>query len=573
MIISIQRWRVLVVWCGLLGMAFGGHDGKTDGRRFGKDSYGDKRSSSLSPQINTSRAAGDEVEGDSWYYPTTWPSFEEKRTVSLNQSYTPRFEVGLQGPQDAKFLALCYTTNFQAPESANIYFVIPLTYECPKVDPSCQIEAQKSGTANLDVNLYNTSAGLSTFTKPNSAFFLCFSNSNDTVVGFLCESYSPYFQILRSPSPPNQRREETADLAAAESSSLSAFASSFIAAITNYAAPMTPLSVTASTTIFLPSGGTVIPASTTAPNIPISTSYASTVTTPILTPTGTDGLASATGTSDSSTSTSSSSNSSGLSLGAKIGIALGAIIFVFLLLLALLLLLRRRRKNLPKNTSRTPENLLLSSSLKHNNDSNSLFIAEKLALTDRSDTNTPLTSRGAGILGGTFDHDDDLHQDLPAPGSAFTANAPVPISPRRSQAANTLRSEVVGSRAVSIASGISRPVSPVHSSAENNIVDLSRENSRERIGDRSIFDQEPYTDNIGAGANSLAVGMNGDRNGSRTNLDVPKVYKGALQAPFLSEPGMSAEEVARLEEEERRIDEAIAEAEEERRRAREARGR
>ncbi|KAF7958927.1 hypothetical protein EAE96_002453 [Botrytis aclada] len=573
MIISIQRWRVLVVWCGLLGMAFGGHDGKTDGRNFEQDNYGGKRSSSLSPQINTSRATGDEVKGGSWYYPTTWPLFEENRTVFMNKSYEPRFEVGNQGPQDAQSLALCYTTNYQAPESANVYFVVPLTFTCLDIDPHCQINAQKTGTANFAVNLYNISTGLSTFTKPNSAFFLCFANGNDTVAGFLCESYSPYFQILRNPTPHNLRREDTADSIAAESSSLSAFASSFAAAITNYSPPIAPLSVTASTTIFLPSGGTVIPASTTAPNIPISTSYASTVTTPLLTPTGTDGLASATGTSDSSPSTSTSSSSSGFSLGAKIGIALGAIILVFLLLLALLLLLRRRRKNPPKNPSRTPENLLLSSSLKHNNDSNSLFIAEKLALTDRSDTNTPLTSRGAGILGGTFDHDDDLHQDLPAPGSAFTANTPVPISPRRSQAANTLRSDAIVSRAVSIASGISRPVSPVNSSAGNNIAGLSRENSRERIGERSIFDQDPYTDNIGAGASSGTVGMNGDRNGSRTNLDVPKVYKGALQVPFLSEPGMSAEEVARLEEEERRIDEAIAEAEEERRRAREARGR
>ncbi|TGO86646.1 hypothetical protein BPOR_0287g00100 [Botrytis porri] len=550
-------------------MAFSGHDGKTDGSRFGQDNYGDKRSSSLSPQINTPRAAGDEVKGDSRYYPTTWPSLEENRTVSLNQSYKPLFEVGFQGPQDAKFLALCYTTNFQTPEPANIYYrisvsakadLIEIADNCPDIDTSCQISAQQTGTANLEVNLYNTSAGISTFTKPNSAFFLCFSNGNDTV-------------ILRSPSPLNLRREDTAELVAAESSSLSAFASSFAAAVTNFAPPTAPLSVTASTTIFLPSGGTVIPASTTAPNIPISTSYASTVTTPILTPTGTDGSNSATSTSDSSHPPSASSKSSGLSLGAKIGIALGAITFVFLLLLALLLLLRRRRKNPPKNPSRTPENLLLSSSLKHNNDSNSLFIAEKLALTDRSDTNTPLTSRGAGILGGTFDHDDDLHQDLPAPGSAFTANTPVPISPRRSQAANALRGEAIGSRAVSIASGISRPVSPINSGAGNNIVGLGRENSHERIGDRSIFDQEPFTDHIGAGASSGAGGMNADRKGSRTNLDAPKVYKGALQAPFLSEPGMSAEEVARLEEEERRIDEAIAEAEEERRRAREARGR
>lgn len=46
---------------------------------------------------------------------------------------------------------------------------------------------------------------------------------------------------------------------------------------------------------------------------------------------------------------------------------------------------------------------------------------------------------------------------------------------------------------------------------------------------------------------------------------VPQVFPGnssSLQAPFLhSEEGMTPEEVARLEEEERRIDAAIAEAE------------
>ncbi|TEY73353.1 hypothetical protein BOTCAL_0079g00180 [Botryotinia calthae] len=566
MIISILRWRALVVWCGLLGMAFGRHDGKTDGREVGQDNDGDRKSSSLSPQINTSRAAGDEVEGASGYYPTTWSPLGKNHIVFLNQPYTPHFVVGPQGPQDAESLVLCYTTNYQAPESANIYYVVPLTYQFSTNDLPGQIEAQKTGTANLQVNLYDASAGLSTFVKPNSAFFLCFSN--DTVVGFSCYSYSPYFQILHSPLLLNQRRGNGTDIEATEPASLSAFASSFVAAVTNYPPPTFQLSVTARTTILLPSVGSVISPTTTLPNIPISTSYALTVTTPILTPTGTDDSASATGTSDSSTS----SNSNGLSIGAKIGIALGAIILVFLLLLALLLLLRRRRKNPPKNTSRTPENLLLSSSLKHNNDSNSLFIAEKLALTNRSDTNTPLTSRGAGILGGTFDHDDDLHQDLPAPGSAFTANIPVPISPRRSQAANILRSDAIGSRAVSIASGISRPVSPAHSSA-GNVTSPSRQNSRDHIADRSIFDQQPYTDHIGASASSGIAGTNAERNGERMNLDVPQVYKGALQAPFLSEPGMSAEEVARLEEEERRIDEAIAEAEEERRRARETRGR
>jgi hypothetical protein len=42
---------------------------------------------------------------------------------------------------------------------------------------------------------------------------------------------------------------------------------------------------------------------------------------------------------------------------------------------------------------------------------------------------------------------------------------------------------------------------------------------------------------------------------------MPQVFPGALQAPFLTEPGMTDEELTRLEEEERRIDAAIAEAE------------
>ncbi|KAF7878860.1 hypothetical protein EAF04_000063 [Stromatinia cepivora] len=565
MIISIERWRVLVVWCGLLGMVLGHHDGRKDGHGNEMD-----KSSSLLPQIYTSRATGDEDQGDSYYYPTTWSSFEQNRIVLLNQSYKPDFVVGSQGPIDATELALCYTTNFQAPDPSNIFYVIPLTYNCDSYDPTCQIEAQKSGTANLEINLYDTNASLSSITKPNSAFFLCFNNGNFTHVGFSCESYSPYFHISHSLSPLNPRREDPGVLAS-EAASLSAFVASFTSSITNYAPPTVTISVTASTTILLPSGGTVIPPSTTASNTPISTTWNATVTTsPTALPTSTGiDVANAIGASNASTS-----KSRGLSLGAKIGIALGVIILVFVLLLALLLLLRRRRKNSPPNPSRTPENLLLNSSLK-NNDSRDLSVAEKLNLTDRTDTSTPLTSHGVVM---PYDHDDDL----PAPGSAFTANTPVPISPRRSQAANTLRSDV-GSMGISIASGISRPVSPMGGNNEG--ITISRENSHERIDERSIFDQEPYTDNInGASAASGAMGVNAASGAlgaiiaaqTRTqssNLDIPKVYKGTLQAPFLSEPGMSAEEVARLEEEERRIDEAIAEADEERRRAREARGR
>jgi hypothetical protein len=292
---------------------------------------------------------------------------------------------------------------------------------------------------------------------------------------------------------------------------------------------ITTLLSVVSQNVFLSSiGATTGLASASQSSSDIITSYIATVTTPPSSSTAT-----ATNATDVSITAQAKSSSSGLSLGAKIGIAIGVLGFIFLILLAALFLLRRRRRNHPPATSQTPENLLLSSPYQ-NNDSRDVFVAEKLARSSvqEHETHTPLTSY--------TEHDTSSHQHLPLPGSAFTTNTPMPISPRRSQAATTVSRDVSisVSRAVSDASHVSRP------------------GSREiGIGERSLFDEAPYTDDV-------------SRSGSGANLNVPKVYKGALQAPFLSEPGMSAEEVARLEEEERRIDEAIAEAEEERKRAR-----
>jgi hypothetical protein len=78
----------------------------------------------------------------------------------------------------------------------------------------------------------------------------------------------------------------------------------------------------------------------------------------------------------------------------------------------------------------------------------------------------------------------------------------------------------------------------------------ARERERERdIDETSNYGDvpEPYSD----------VPIYGDAR------HVPQVsmYQGGVQAPFLHEPGMTDEELSRLEEEERRIDAAIAEAE------------
>ncbi|PQE19971.1 Kin of IRRE 3 protein [Rutstroemia sp. NJR-2017a BVV2] len=397
-----------------------------------------------------------------------------------------------------------------------------------------------SGKVELGLDKYTINSIPDDFEGTNNAFFLCFAEKSEKLP-YTCRSFSPFFgievaaseQFKRQVPPPSSSIASTPtnlDLSSI-SSLIPSVASSVRSVIsTKVQIPITePLLVTASSVFLSQIGATASPASAAQSSSGTITSYLVTVTTPPSSSTAT-----ATNAADVSITPQSKSSSSGLSLGAKIGIAIGALGFVFLLLLAALFLIRRRRRNHPPNTSQTPENLLLSSPYQ-NNDSRDMFVAEKLARSSiqERETHTPLTSYTE------HEHDTSSHQHLPLPGSAFTTNTPMPISPRRSQAATTVSRDasISVSRAVSDASHVSRP------------------GSREiGIGERSLFDEAPYTDDV-------------SRSGGG-NLNVPKVYKGALQAPFLSEPGMSAEEVARLEEEERRIDEAIAEAEEERKRAR-----
>ncbi|ESZ98910.1 hypothetical protein SBOR_0768 [Sclerotinia borealis F-4128] len=590
MIISTERWRALVVWCGLLGMAL------AKDFRDGGDESSSPSGRHMSTMSRDDRQAG--------YFRTTWNSFPP--IVTLGQNYILNYKVIDDASKDdiSRLLILCYTNkpevNLDATNTWTVLFNV--SYGCSLSDSHggfCHFSKDLESTVDITLDLRDNTTALEPYENATTnAFFFCFTDEFDETTGsVVCGSYSPFFRIAPAALAPSsaglKRQAAIPTLASAIDSEASSITSAVAATAT--AAATSLFTILSSTGLLSQIGAnTNIVSQTSASDAPTTAySWIATVTTsPTSPPTGTGAdSADATGTSSSPTS-----KSSGLSLGAKIGIALGLIIFAFFILLAILLFLRRRRKNPPPNSSRTPENPLLSSSLK-NNESRDLFVAEKLGLTDRSDTNTPLTSRGAGIgmgmgvgmgmnmsTGGPYDHEevDDLSTDLPAPGSAFTANTPVPISPRRSQAAHTLRSEGLGSQPISIASGISRPVSPVNSGAagsnSSDSGDLSRETSRERIGERSLFDQEPYTDNVGANGTGTGTGVGAGaieraRNEGRSILDIPKVYQGTLQAPFLSEPGMSPEEVATLEEEERRIDEAIAEAEEERRRAREVRGR
>ena len=256
---------------------------------------------------------------------------------------------------------------------------------------------------------------------------------------------------------------------------------------------------------FDPGTGTVAPtsfASTTSLPPSIISSQA-TVTAPMSTV--------ATVTSQPTVVAEESSKSSGLSMAAKVGIALGALAFALILLILALLFLRR--KHAKRNQ---PEQVMLTQSM-HTDSFSRNLITEKEDPTN-SAAATPIDETALPI---------QRHSALatyePVPSAPYAGAAAA--VPRRKPTAATMTSTV--SRGLSTTSGTS---------------------SSGARSPRSGEGFEQYHD----------VPIYGDAR------HVPQVFPGntrSMQSPFLSEEGMTPEEVARLEEEERRIDAAIAEAE------------
>jgi hypothetical protein len=206
--------------------------------------------------------------------------------------------------------------------------------------------------------------------------------------------------------------------------------------------------------------------------------------------------------------TSETSKSSGLSVGAKVGIALGAVAFVLLTLIATLLCLRRRHNT----RTQQPEHVMLTQNM--HTGSRDLIAEKEISDPPTSVIETPIQEYLPPTHIPSNSHALSPFDDTPsAPYSG-----PAAAIPRRKPTAATMAPTV--SRGVSDASG---PISP--------------RSARTRDGE----DFEEYHDEP----------IYGDAR------HVPQVYEGALQAPFLSTRGMTAEEL----EEERRIDLAIAEAE------------
>jgi hypothetical protein len=207
-------------------------------------------------------------------------------------------------------------------------------------------------------------------------------------------------------------------------------------------------------------------------------------------------------TSTSTVAPTSKSSSGGLSVGAKVGIAIGALAIAFILLLLALFFLRRkhrsrRQTNLVEYKS-APEQAMLTRDMHTDSfQSRNNILAEKEEIASFT---TPLHNQNGSGNGGP------VLAAVPR-RKPIDSNAPV-SQPTSSSGANP---------------NISRGLSTMSRVSEPNTA-------------RSVdaYQDHPTSHSGGNGGTSV---------------------------PFLREEGMTPEEVARLEEEERRIDAAIAEAE------------
>ena len=265
--------------------------------------------------------------------------------------------------------------------------------------------------------------------------------------------------------------------------------------------PTTVLSITSYVSMISVSGASI---TATAPALATS-SIMATLSMPV------SGTTTATITPSATSFSSPVSAHHGLSTGAKVGIALGALVLVALLLLAALFFLRRKHRS----RSSPPEQVMLTRDMHTDSFASNAIIAEKEAAS-------------ANNIANASPVDDNLPIQR---HSAVQPYDSLPAAPYSGDAASVPRRKPTNASAVSRVSGPASPRSLTVSTPPD--------------------EYEEYRDQ--------PMPVYGDARHS------PRVYsteeRQGVKAPFLSEEGMSAEEVTRLEEEERRIDAAIAEAE------------
>jgi hypothetical protein len=379
------------------------------------------------------------------------------------------------------------------------------------------------------VGLKETASYNSTFDSTNNLFF-CIATaarSHDNAASFdICNFYSNVFNLVDGSAVNNAGVEAQTKEAPTGPMTITSSVTTIIQLLQTQTA-ITSQAITANAPV---SGS---PVSTSI----ISTSY-STITTITSTPTSVTSSVSA-----------HSTKSSGLSVGAKVGIALGALVVVGLGLLAILFCLRRkhskRNDRMALDPSQPPEQVMLTRSMHTDSFGNgggrSAILAEKEEASSSATALHPnLNSPDSSPI---HEHSHSLDpQALETRHTTVSPYVPLPSLPYSGTAATIPRRKPTSA---TLASTVSRNLSN-SSAISSNPISPRSQTSRTQGSDEF----SPYHD----------VPIYGDAR------HVPQVFSGSERAlggassPFVTEE-MTAEEVARLEEEERRIDAAIAEAE------------
>ncbi|RDL36696.1 uncharacterized protein BP5553_06048 [Venustampulla echinocandica] len=268
----------------------------------------------------------------------------------------------------------------------------------------------------------------------------------------------------------------------------------------------------------------------------IGTTIGATVTAAPNSPAATGGVATGGQSSDGS-----SNNKGGLSVGAKVGIAVGAVAVVLILLILALLFLRRKHRQ-----RGAPEQVMLNQSL--NTDSRDLITEKEISA---GSFDAPVAAFSNSSPTSHVRHP-SLSPYETAPSRPYSGSAAA--IPRRSPTTNVFSDAVTGASAaaVGVAAAPTTTVSREVSNASSAIIS-PRSTAASPTGNPHF---EEYHD----------VPVYGD---ARHSPQVHAGASGSQQAQHLSESGdhsnystLSADEAARLreEEEERKIDAAIAEA-------------
>ncbi|KAG9246812.1 hypothetical protein BJ878DRAFT_539893 [Calycina marina] len=411
-----------------------------------------------------------------------------------------------------------------APNAGNTYIVANTAYACEQLNGACSWTPGTTGETSFTV----TPLAGNGDEASEGFFFLCFGSPDGIGTSQSCESPSGYFQTQTISGRALQLRQAETPLSVTDVISISQEAPFMMPAPT--ASTVTPVAT------LLTSGAAQTSTSTSNSECQSYSTVSGTEMCVIVTPTTTiQKTIPATGSSTSSADVSASSQKkSGLPLGAIIGIAIaGAVALILLILLAFFCCRRRRR------TSSPSEQVLLAATLGHRGTSHSLEKEPEQLLT------LNLSRGGESELGilpsmlnshpslGPYDH---VSSSAPYQGTLGphrkTNSAQLSVTPATPQS-STLQHGASDASALSECT----PVSP------NTIGAWSL--GRRSVDARSLsMYEEPYSDMPGYGECRY----------------VPQVYNHS-PTPYLNEPGMTEEDIHRLEEEERRIDAAIAEAE------------